>query len=348
VGLDEGDADAEGWLMARYRAIHVKMYADEKFRALSKPKPNAQTLWVFLLTAPHTSSIPGLSTIGEAALAESLGWELEGFREAFAEVSSKAMAKADWKARVVWIPNAVKYNPPESPNVVRAWAKAWEEIPECDLKTEALSVLKAFMEGMGEGFRKAFEKGFGIAFAKPCLNQNQNQNQNQDLILSSAATNSRSTSHEIGSANDPLASAKTAAVDAMQAWSAIKPPVGRGYELCAEKNEHRKVFEMVEVIAQRAERVIRGTDAIAQHLLIPQVIEMLKQKCTGFRGVDYACTCVKGSLEQWARDGEPAQRQTSNGVSHANGANQRRAEQQKREYAPQSANPPNVLNRRTG
>jgi hypothetical protein len=62
---------------------------------------------------------------------------VEAFREAFGEVFRKGLAEADWKARVVWVPNAVKYNRPESPNVVKSWRYAWDEIPECSLKAQA-------------------------------------------------------------------------------------------------------------------------------------------------------------------------------------------------------------------
>src|SRR4051812_18923898 len=98
--------------MARYRKIDTCMWGDSKFRDLSAPQPNGQSLWIYLLTGPHTTNIPGLSCAGEAHLAEALGWSVEAFREAFLEVSSKGLAKADWKARVVWIPNAMKFNPP--------------------------------------------------------------------------------------------------------------------------------------------------------------------------------------------------------------------------------------------
>jgi len=53
------------------------------------------------------------------ALAEELGWSLKEFREGFAELSREGLVKADWNARVVFISNATKYNPPENPNVVK-------------------------------------------------------------------------------------------------------------------------------------------------------------------------------------------------------------------------------------
>src|ERR1019366_3324400 len=72
----------------RYRKLSLSMHADEKYRSLSSPTPNAKTLWIHLLTGPHTDLIPGVSRAGEMAIAEELGWDLKGFREAFREISS--------------------------------------------------------------------------------------------------------------------------------------------------------------------------------------------------------------------------------------------------------------------
>lgn len=140
--------------MARHRKIDVKMWGDERFVALSRPKPNAQMLWVFLLTGPQTTAAPGLFSAGEAALAEALDWPLPAFRKCFQEIAAREMAKADWRARVVWIPKAVLYNPAENQNTVKAWRKAIAEIPECALRDEAEVALKA-----ASGFPEVFELG---------------------------------------------------------------------------------------------------------------------------------------------------------------------------------------------
>lgn len=162
--------------MGRYRKIDTRMWADAKFRALSSPPPNGKYLWIALLTGPYTTNLPGLFRVGEMALAEELGWPLEGFREAFAELFREGLAKADWKARVVWIPNAIKYNPPENPNVVKGWRTSWDEVPECALKGEAYQRLKAFTKGLGEGFGKAFLECCPLCLA----NQEQEQEQEQE------------------------------------------------------------------------------------------------------------------------------------------------------------------------
>src|SRR4051812_15835772 len=120
--------------MSRYRKIDVRLWGDAWFRSLSPMPPSGQGLWLYLLTATETCMIPGLFRAGEAALAESLGWSPAAFRKYFSEVSAQGKVSADWSMRVVWIPNAIKYDPPGSPKIVRGWLKHWDEIPECPLK----------------------------------------------------------------------------------------------------------------------------------------------------------------------------------------------------------------------
>lgn len=148
----------------RYRKISVRMHADAKYRRLSRPGPCGQALWWHLLAGEQTDIIPGLMKIGEQAFAELLGWKLQGFRDAFAEVIREGMAEADWDARLVWIPNALKHNLPDSVNVVKSWSKAWPHIPECNLK------LRAYlrMEKELDAYSVAFADAFRDACLKPC------------------------------------------------------------------------------------------------------------------------------------------------------------------------------------
>jgi len=163
----------------RYRKVQVWTWPDKGFLALSAPQPSGRYLWLYLLTNPDTVSLPGLYRCGEAAMAEALGWPLKGFREVFAEVSKAGLVNADWEARVVWLPKALKYNAPESPNVVTSWRYPWQEIPDCGLKVEAYQDIRAFLEGMGEAFLKAFDK----ACDKTSPNQEQEQEHEQEPSL---------------------------------------------------------------------------------------------------------------------------------------------------------------------
>lgn len=200
--------------MARYRKIEVQMWGDKKFRSLSGLPPCGQGLWLYLLTNVNTSPIPGLFRAGRAAMAEELGWSIEAFDKAFQEVFRQGMVKADFDARVVWIPNAIKHNRPESPNVVISWSKEIDLIPECGLKDEAVITLYEYIQLIDfesekpekRSYSKAFERAFGKALSKPfekaMPNQEQEQEQEQDQeqeenLLSGAEENPPQTDEPI-------------------------------------------------------------------------------------------------------------------------------------------------------
>ena len=178
--------------MSRYRKISIRIWNDEAFRKLSRPQPNGQSLFHFCLFGPFTTIIPGVFSAGEGAMAERLGWPLKAFREAFREVfgedpkggRTKPLVKADWKAHLVYVPNAIKYNIPESPNVIKSWADTWDELPECQLKVEAYQHLKAFLQAYSKAFAEAFLKACPEpslkASWKPSPNQEQEQEQEEE------------------------------------------------------------------------------------------------------------------------------------------------------------------------
>ena len=166
--------------MARYRKFDLRTWSDEKFRSLTPLPPSGQSLWVFFLLGPQTTSIPGLFEASDVVLAHRLRWPMKAFREAFREVSAKGMAKADWEAGLVWLPNAPRYNKPESPNVIRSWGSIFDELPECELKREAYQALKAFAEGWGEGYAEAFRQALREPSGKAMANQEQEQEQEQE------------------------------------------------------------------------------------------------------------------------------------------------------------------------
>lgn len=156
-------------MSGRYRNVSVAMWDSPDYLALSAPQPNGRTCWEHLMTARHTTSIPGLFSAGKAQLAEHLGWDVQDYEDCFSEIESKGMAVADWKARVVWLPNAIRHNPPASPNVITGWRKAWDEIPPCELRNRALRGIWAFLESWDVPKASVFREAFAKAFAKAIL-----------------------------------------------------------------------------------------------------------------------------------------------------------------------------------
>lgn len=144
----------------RYRKVALKMWGDDAFARLTPMPPSGQSLWIYLLACPLPDVIPGIYRTGRASLAEQLGWEIEDFDRCFNAITDLGMAKADWKSKLIWLPNAAKYNPPESPSVVVYWSKAWAEIPECELKSEIFEALKTHICAVGKGFAEAFSANF--------------------------------------------------------------------------------------------------------------------------------------------------------------------------------------------
>lgn len=203
----------------RYRKISIRVWGDERFRQLSKPKPNAQTLWFYLLTGPHTSAVPGLFLSGEASLAEALEWPLPAFRRCFSELTAQTMALSDWEHRVVWLPKSVGHNAPESPNVVKSWATALDEIPECHLKRVAAQALRDFIEGMGEGFREALRKGWPPALIVTPINQNSTETETEQIQTSEPAPAALD-GFEVFWSVYPKRKARG---DAEKAWRSIRP-----------------------------------------------------------------------------------------------------------------------------
>ena len=153
--------------MGRYRKVDPKIWNDSKFRNLSD---NGKLVFLFVLTHPHMTSLGAMRATIEG-LGSELGWTTKGFRDAFTEGLSEGLFQYDEKASFLDVPKFLRYNKPESANVVKSWAKQWDDIPECELKSLLYQRVKGFTEGFGEGFRKAFGKTIHEFTEHPSLNQ---------------------------------------------------------------------------------------------------------------------------------------------------------------------------------
>ncbi|RWC12355.1 MAG: hypothetical protein EOS52_19125 [Mesorhizobium sp.] len=165
--------------MSRYRKIDVRIWNDAKFASLDD---KGKLAFFMLLTHPAMTPL-GAMRATPSGLAEELGWSTEDFREAFAKICGKGMAKHDERVHLIALPNFIRYNPPVSPNVVKAWEISLDMLPECDLKNEVIQTAKAFAEGMSKGFGKALPKAFlkGAPKSIGIQEQEQEQEKEQDI-----------------------------------------------------------------------------------------------------------------------------------------------------------------------
>jgi hypothetical protein len=161
--------------MARYRKIDVRIWNDATFGAFSD---DAKLAFLFLLTHPNLTSL-GAMRHTKAGLAEELRWSLARFTRTFQALTDARRVQFDPASSLLWLPNFLRYNKPEAPNVVKAWSSAVDLLPECPLREQAIATAEAITKGMGEAFHEAFREGFHKAFRKTMPNQEQEQEQEQ-------------------------------------------------------------------------------------------------------------------------------------------------------------------------
>jgi uncharacterized phage protein (TIGR02220 family) len=163
--------------LSRYRNIHCLIWNDDKFPFTSD---DCKLVWFHLFTTPLTGPI-GIHKAPLAGLAEEIRWNLPRYKKAFKEGLGKGFWKYDEKFHVVLFPKFFKHNKPENPNVLKAWIKFYDEIPNCELKLESIQSLKAFAEGWGKPFESLCQT-LGVTFPKQEQDQEQYQEQEKDIV----------------------------------------------------------------------------------------------------------------------------------------------------------------------
>jgi len=142
--------------MARFRKVEQRLWADERFRSLTPPTPNARDLWIALLIGECTTLIPGVVLATPIRLFDSLGWgapELRGACDsALSEVLMKMPVQADTSSGLLWLPNGPKYNKPQNPSVIASWRETWALIPECNLKRIVANGLFKYAKTWGHSY----------------------------------------------------------------------------------------------------------------------------------------------------------------------------------------------------
>lgn len=148
--------------MTRFRKIDPRIWNDDRFTGLSV---RAKLVFFFLLTHPHMTAL-GAFRASLDGLAAELDWPPTTFRRAFNEVESGGMVEHCRRHSAVALPRFLRYNRPQSPNVVKSWGKAGatalDLIPECQLKVSTIERTIRTLGEMGAAFKSAMPKEFAI------------------------------------------------------------------------------------------------------------------------------------------------------------------------------------------
>lgn len=219
---------------ARYQKVYVTTWTGESLRSLSD---RGKLLWLYLLTCPQTTMVPGVIPTTLGAIAGHLGWSTADVETTLVELTEDGMAAYD-PAGLVWLPNGIDHNPPDSTKNVKGWEGKWLEVPACPLKLIAWDHIHQRLVARGESFAETFRqvcarpslssqkpragcpigRGIGRGMAWPMASQEQYQEQEQEqkktysapAARALACTHEDSTPPEPTSAHEPPPSAKTA------------------------------------------------------------------------------------------------------------------------------------------
>ena len=166
----------------RYRKVSSAFWADERVRRFSD---DGRLAFLYLLTHPAMTSIGAMrGTI--AGLASELGWTRGRLERALTPAIEARMIEVNAPASYLALPNFLRHNAPESPNVCKAWATALATLPECPQRLALVERCRTYLatgpfrEAFEEALGKAFPEAFREHFRKGLPNPEQEQEQEQE------------------------------------------------------------------------------------------------------------------------------------------------------------------------
>jgi hypothetical protein len=135
-----------------YGRIQTQFWTDEKILRLTD---GAKLLMSYFLTGPHTNAI-GCFRLPSGYIEADFGWVTETVTQTVSELLREGLILRDQKTGWTLLPNFLKHNPIENPNVAKAAMPLIEAIPQT---LEMFSVFIKALEPYAERFPKGFLNG---------------------------------------------------------------------------------------------------------------------------------------------------------------------------------------------
>lgn len=228
--------------MARYRKIDVRIWNDRKFRELDD---NAKLAFLLLLTHPDTNQL-GFIRSRSVSLAFDLGWHSDVMSNAIQTLCQMGMLMTDEKAGLMFLPNFLKYNPPNGVNGAKSWAGLLDLLPECDLRDQALLRLKPLIDGLPKGTRDGIPEDIMNAIQDAIHNGNpqpsriQEQEQEQDINKDVSDETSSSDSPELSLDGESDAPKRAPSVPLQKIVDTYNSKLGSQLGMCRQLNKQRQ------------------------------------------------------------------------------------------------------------
>ncbi len=140
----------------RYYRVSTRFWDDEKSRAWPR---DVKLLALYLLTCRHRT-LEGIFVLPLSYVGEDLHWNGKKLSKLIAVLTENQFLRYDPETRVMLIRNALRYQAPESANVVTGAIRRIKDLPKSPLLEEflALAKLHCSRQGGSEFPRKFYEE----------------------------------------------------------------------------------------------------------------------------------------------------------------------------------------------
>src|SRR5688572_13735168 len=193
---------------SRYRRVYVNEWHNPAFRRLNA---DARVVRLYVSAGPQTTSV-GCFRLSTAVAVEDLGGTSEAFEDHLATVCEAMGWAWDPLARVIWITDWFSRNPPANPNVVQSWAKLLRNVPDCDVKSQAITSIIRSLKELPASFRdswrelsKLFPAGEGLGKTLGETNQGTGSREQRPGNQRAGAGSELRTKNGNGAESGPLA-----------------------------------------------------------------------------------------------------------------------------------------------
>ena len=122
--------------MGGYRAIYTKLWDDERVITL---QPIEKLVYLFILTGPHTTSVPGFYPLRAGQIAGHLDITRDEAETSLANL--KRAGLIDYDAVAIITPKFTKYHRPGNPNIAKGWAKILSTMPKSRVMCDWIEAL---------------------------------------------------------------------------------------------------------------------------------------------------------------------------------------------------------------
>jgi len=122
-----------------FATVCPDLWRDKEFKRLTIEQ---RYVWLHLLTSPARTHFPGLARTTIREVAAVIDLSFKKVSATIAKLTELRWVEFDEAEEVMYLPNGLKYNPPDNPKQLIHWVRVWSSFPDCSLKGQALDALR--------------------------------------------------------------------------------------------------------------------------------------------------------------------------------------------------------------